>query len=63
MVIRETETTRSHWYYKEGALIAIDAMNDPRGYMVAKRLIEAGKSADPALVADPATDLKALMRS
>mgnify|MGYP000002866427 CR=1 FL=1 len=63
VVIRETETTRSHWYYKEGTLIAIDAINDPRGYMVAKRLIEAGKSADPAMVADPATDLKALMRS
>lgn len=62
VVIRETEGTRSHWYYKDGALIAIDAMNDPRGYMVAKRLIEGGKSADPALVADPATDLKALMR-
>ncbi|SFK12155.1 NAD(P)/FAD-dependent oxidoreductase [Celeribacter neptunius] len=62
VVIREADGTRSHWYYKDGQLIAIDAMNDPRGYMVAKRLIESGKTADPALVADPATDLKALMR-
>jgi 3-phenylpropionate/trans-cinnamate dioxygenase ferredoxin reductase subunit len=30
--------------------------------MVAKRLIEAGKTADPALVADPGSDLKALLR-
>ena len=37
-------------------------MNDARAYMVGKRLIEAGKSPDPALVADPATDLKALLR-
>jgi 3-phenylpropionate/trans-cinnamate dioxygenase ferredoxin reductase subunit len=29
--------------------------------MVGKRLIEAGRSADPALVADPATDLRALL--
>ncbi|ATG48656.1 pyridine nucleotide-disulfide oxidoreductase [Celeribacter ethanolicus] len=62
VVIRETEDTHSHWYYKDGQLIAIDAMNDPRGYMVAKRLIESGKTADPDKVADPATDLKELMR-
>ncbi|MBW6416500.1 NAD(P)/FAD-dependent oxidoreductase [Celeribacter sp. PS-C1] len=62
VVIREGEGTHSHWYYKDDQLIAIDAMNDPRGYMVAKRLIESGKSADPAKVADPATDLKELMR-
>ncbi|MCA0042293.1 NAD(P)/FAD-dependent oxidoreductase [Celeribacter litoreus] len=62
VVVREGEGTHSHWYYKDGQLIAIDAMNDPRGYMVAKRLIESGKTADPEKVADPATDLKALMR-
>ena len=35
-------------------------MNDPRAYMTGKRWIEAGVSPDPAAVADPATDLKAL---
>lgn len=54
---------RSHWYYKDGALIAIDAMNDPRGYMVAKRLIESGKSADISIVADPTSDLKTLLKA
>ena len=39
-----------------------DAMNDPRAYMVAKRLIEAGKTVDPALAAGPSSDLKALLR-
>ena len=29
------------------ALLAVDAMNDPRAYMVGKRLIEAGASPDP----------------
>jgi 3-phenylpropionate/trans-cinnamate dioxygenase ferredoxin reductase subunit len=38
-------------------------MNDPRAYMVGKRLIEAGRSPDPAAVADPATDLKSLLRA
>ena len=40
-----------------------DAMNDPRAYMVGKRLIEAGRSPDPALVADAASDLRALLKS
>ncbi|NEX45989.1 NAD(P)/FAD-dependent oxidoreductase [Pseudotabrizicola algicola] len=52
----------SFWYYRGAELLALDAMSDPRAYMVGKRLIEAGKSPDAALVADPATDLKALLR-
>ncbi|MFY9210366.1 MAG: FAD-dependent oxidoreductase [Aestuariivita sp.] len=51
----------SFWYYQDDTLLAVDAMNDPRGYMIGKRLIEAGKSPDPALVADPDADLKALL--
>ena len=54
---------QSHWYYHAGQLVAVDAMNDPRDYMVGKRLIEAGKSPDPALIIDPATDMKALLRA
>ncbi|MFZ3582075.1 NAD(P)/FAD-dependent oxidoreductase [Loktanella sp. DJP18] len=54
---------RSHWYYRGGDLIAIDAMSDVRNYMVGKRLIEAGRSPAPAVVTDPATDMKALLRA
>ncbi|MCV3271625.1 NAD(P)/FAD-dependent oxidoreductase [Roseobacter sinensis] len=53
--------TASFWYYREGNLLAVDAMNDPRAYMIGKRLIEAGKSADPARVADAQADLKPLL--
>jgi 3-phenylpropionate/trans-cinnamate dioxygenase ferredoxin reductase subunit len=53
--------TVSHWYYRDGRLISVDAMNDPRAYMLGKRLIEAAISPDPAQVADPAADLKALV--
>ncbi|SFE32847.1 NAD(P)/FAD-dependent oxidoreductase [Roseivivax sediminis] len=53
----------SHWYFCDGRLIAVDAMNDPRAYMVGKRLIEAGKSPDPDAIADPESDLKALMKA
>ncbi|MGJ8545928.1 MAG: NAD(P)/FAD-dependent oxidoreductase [Sulfitobacter sp.] len=50
------------WYYRGETLLAVDAMNDPRGYMIGKRLIEAGKSPAPALIEDMATDLKALLK-
>lgn len=63
IVTRQAGEGVSHWYYAGGRLIAVDAMNDSRAYMVGKRLIEAGKSPDPALVADPEADLKLLLRA
>ena len=53
---------QSHWYYKDDILLAVDAMNDPRNYMIGKRLIEAGRSPAPAAITDPATDMKALLK-
>src|SRR6056297_1045150 len=61
IVTRGAGAAVSFWYYAGDRLLAVDAMNDPRAYMVGKRLIEAGKTADPALVADLGTDLKALL--
>ncbi|MBV2358958.1 FAD-dependent oxidoreductase [Thalassococcus sp. CAU 1522] len=62
VVIRDDgKGARSHWYFGGGRLLALDAMNDPRAYMVGKRLIEAGLSPEPATVANPDTDLKVLM--
>ena len=63
VVTRQGEgRTASFWYYGGDRLLAVDAMNDPRAYMIGKRLIEAGRSADPALVGDPGADLKALLQ-
>ncbi len=53
---------QSHWYYAGNTLLAVDAMNDARAYMIGKRLIEAGKSPAPDLIANPETDLKALLK-
>jgi len=61
VVVRGEGVSVSHWYYRENALIAVDAMNDPRAYMVGKRLIESGKSPAPEMVADAGIDLKAIM--
>lgn len=62
IVTRENGDARSHWYYRDDTLIAVDAMNDPRSYMIGKRLIEAGKSPAQSVIADPDTDMKALLK-
>ena len=51
----------SHWYFRGDELLAVDAMNDPRNYIIGKRLIEAGKSPAAAAIADPETDMKGLL--
>lgn len=51
----------SFWYYRGDELLAVDAMNDPRAYMVAKRLVDAGKSPDANIVSDSNVDLKSLL--
>lgn len=51
----------SIWYYRGNQLLAVDALNDPRAYMVAKRIIEAGHTIDRGLVNDQGTDLKTLL--
>ncbi|MFN3643212.1 MAG: NAD(P)/FAD-dependent oxidoreductase [Gemmobacter sp.] len=61
VAIRDTPPARSHWYYAGTRLIAVDAMNDPRAFMIARRLLAAGRSPAPEVVADPATDLRSLI--
>lgn len=62
VVVRMDDGARSHWYYAGARLLSVDAMNAPRAYMVGKRLIEAGRSPDPARVGAPDTDLKSLLQ-
>lgn len=59
-VVTRTAEGQSFWYFREGRLIAVDALDAPRAYMIGKRLIEAGKTVTPEQVAG-AVDLKALM--
>ncbi|WP_374395952.1 NAD(P)/FAD-dependent oxidoreductase [Tabrizicola sp.] len=51
----------SFWYYRGPDLLAVDAMNDSRAYMVGKRLIEMGKSPAPEVI-ETAADLKSLLK-
>ncbi len=60
VVVRDTGA-RSHWYFAGDRLLAVDALNDPRAFMLGKRLLEGGRSPDPAALANPAIDLKSLL--
>jgi 3-phenylpropionate/trans-cinnamate dioxygenase ferredoxin reductase subunit len=63
IVTRSAEAdAKSFWYYRGDVLLSVDAMNDPRAYMVGKRLIEMGRSPAKAAIADPDTQLKALLK-
>jgi len=62
VVSRGEGASMSFWYYQGKTLLAVDAMNDPRAYMIGKRLIEGGKSPDRAVIADASADLKPLLR-
>lgn len=63
IVVREDSTTgaASHWYFAQDRLLAVDAINQPRAYMVGKRLLDKGRSVTPGRVSDMATDLKSLL--
>ena len=66
IIVRQAEKdapARSHWYYRRNELLAVDVLNEPRTYMIAKRLIEMGKSPSPDMIKNPQTDLKPLLKS
>ena len=55
-----SDSSLSVWYYRGGKLLAIDSMNEPRSYAFGRKIIEGNINPAPQVVADPATDLKAL---
>ena len=56
-----SDTTQSVWYYQGDQLISVDAMNEPRAYMIGKRIIESGKNLPKDVVVDPDSNLKEWM--
>ena len=53
--------TITFWYYKDNNLLAVDAINAPRDYMIGKRLIENKISPKKEIVKDPTNNLKDLI--
>lgn len=51
----------SIWYYNQSRLLAVDAINDPRAYMVGKRMIEAGLTVPPGIIKRRDLNLKDIL--
>jgi 3-phenylpropionate/trans-cinnamate dioxygenase ferredoxin reductase subunit len=47
----------SVYHFRDGRLIAVDTVNNPREHLQARKLIESGAAVTPAQAADPAYDL------
>ncbi len=63
VVVRKGKNKQiSHWYFKGQSLLAVDALNDPRCYMIGKRLIEENKSPPKNQLQDENFNLKVLLK-
>ncbi len=58
-----SEDGQSIWYYRDGTLLAVDAMNDPKAYAFGRKIIDAGINPSPEVVVDSQTDLRELAKS
>ncbi len=63
IVERTDLLSSSTWYFQRNKLIAVDAINDAKAFMVGKKLIELGKSPEKKCIANSALDLKFLLKS
>ncbi len=57
----QREGSVSVWYFRQGRLIAVDAINDAKAYVTGKKLLETGATPDREALENPATDLKSLL--
>jgi len=51
----------SNWLFRNGQLIAVEALSEPKSYMLGKRWLEQGKTPEPERLANPDEDLKKLV--
>ncbi|MER8460148.1 FAD-dependent oxidoreductase [Mesorhizobium sp. M1300] len=58
---RGEDGSRSIWYYRGEQLLAVDAINDPRAYMIGKRVLESRQTIAPDCVVDASIDVKTLL--
>ena len=59
---RQSDNKNSFWYYKDDQLISVDAINDPKSYMVGKKLLEMKKNPSPKDIVSNQINLKHLLR-
>jgi 3-phenylpropionate/trans-cinnamate dioxygenase ferredoxin reductase subunit len=65
VVIRGEPATRhfAAYYLRAGQILAVDAINSPKDFLIGKKLIAARAHPDPALLADSTVDLAELAQS
>ena len=51
----------SVWLYRDGRLVAVEALSEPKSYMMGKRWLELGQTPPPDRIADPEENLKGLI--
>lgn len=52
---------RSHWYFRAGRLVAVDALNAPRAYQAGRRMVFEGLTPDPGDITDTGKSLKDIL--
>ncbi|MEE9332916.1 MAG: FAD-dependent oxidoreductase [Granulosicoccaceae bacterium] len=65
-IVRRTGSRKegeSFWYFKGDQLLALDAMNDAKTYVMGRKVLELGKPISPKQVADASVDLKLIATS
>lgn len=60
VIERRDGDARSFWYFQNERLLAVDALNDARSFMTARRWLKAGLSPRPDEIAAPGSPLSAL---
>lgn len=53
--------SRSVWYFDAGEFVAVDAINEPRAFIVGKKILADGGSLSPEQISDEQFDLKLLL--
>lgn len=53
----------SHFYFRQGRMIAVDCMNDAATYAMCRKLLEAGASITPEQIADTEFDMRAAVKA
>lgn len=56
--IEQDESKRSYWYFKSGDLIAVDAVNNPKAYVLGTKFIKDQSKVNKGAIGDSAVDLK-----
>lgn len=56
----EREGGLSIWYFVQDQLLAVDALNDPKSYMMGRRWLAQGLTPETAALVDPDTPLKSV---